>query len=737
MAGFFDGVTGVLKEVSKRIDVQVAADKKAKGKKRTKTQKLQDTVEEAAALDKEIADTTEAIRTAQENFEKDSLGDIDSGIGYLKHLIQTIGSGFMTSRRKDGESFGNLNSSINLMEMLADKKAVFTNGSLPGTYRYYSASHPKKEHQGQLEPNIDQREEAQAASVTYKNPFLEAVWKDEKVLGFAPQPTARPNERLPDAQLIEMSPEWGIKVLTNNPEFPGGETVPTSEIRELMFSVCEVSLTKPATATKAQKKTTDVTSAFKQAMAAHFKKSVKGDTHTLTFEVLLTPLMQEFQAKCAKAVEKSKALSVSSVRQKIGEFPAFVLPETLGVRDIFFSVDTTGDAAFAEVSAAVPALSFTDFFDKVVESFADMMFLQFRISRRLWKDKLEAASLSSDKALDVWGFFTDSIKNAYGSVARVKQKGKKRGNYRWKSKVNTPVFPVSDEGGYEVIGAYSYGRGVDIDPEGVFGVLHAQDPLALLDRYMVDRIVRAFIRRKPVTIERQVPQYADDKTTITGYTTETFTSAGPRAKTALEQEVLKMLRTRLTDQQILDVGLAVRNKDDATILDFDLNNWIAEKSRDGIQKVPLNNAAYSLADMQVNLPANICNCKMAEANVLLDVAGQEDFVQFAAPGTTLAPSYGDGTQDRLTEWLMATAAQKAVGWQFSQDAIRGTVADRGESPLAGAIESLPDALAAAERERQYHLDQLVQKGKTVGDIGEELGSDFLDIFRNDDEDADG
>ncbi|MEL7340007.1 MAG: hypothetical protein AAGM67_05925, partial [Bacteroidota bacterium] len=86
----------------------------------------------------------------------------DPSIKTLLSLIDTIKSEFL-KRNKD---YQDANSASNLLDLLSDKKASFSNGKLPGSYRYYSASHPDPKHQGQPELVFDDSQIAKNQTAT-------------------------------------------------------------------------------------------------------------------------------------------------------------------------------------------------------------------------------------------------------------------------------------------------------------------------------------------------------------------------------------------------------------------------------------------------------------------------------------------------------------------------------------------------------------------------------------------
>jgi len=703
-----------------------------KGEKKIK-EALTDIENRRDKLKEDIATALQAISDKQKAFETELGRADDSGIAALRSLVATIGDAYLLEQRSAGEAFGNLDSSANLLEMLSDKKAVFSNGSLPGTYRYYSASHPKREHQGQLQPSFQTKESADDKAVKLGNPFLEALWKGQKVLGFTEQPhTGAGGNHMPSTALEETEPQWGIKVLTNNPQAPRGEVLPTSEIRELMFATHKVSLRTTKNTTEPKASRPDFTTAFERGIKFALWGRVQEVTTATqrkeqTLRSVLEPVWNLFYAAFSRVATQAKeALDLGIKQAKVPAFPAFSSLPSPSVRNATIPLDEamgTGKYKFVDVTANAGATlafagsasqTFEWFYEQATNYVAEQLHGEMLESREQWHQGMLDAGLSQDDAKSVRSQFNELAGGAGKTIAATRSRRKRRRKRSdfYKGDVQSPVFPVSDARGYEVIGAFRYGRDVDIDPEGVFSVLHAQDPLQLLDRHLVDSLVRAFIKGESIEVEVREKQEPSGPIKIVKKRL-----AGPAARDYIGREALAAWREQLTDQQLLDVGLAVRNAEDPNLLTMNLNNWFANKGKDGVQKVPINNAGYSLADLSVTGGSNICNCKMAEVNVLLEAAGQEDFVQFAAPGTTLPRDFGDGTQDRVTSWLMSTSAQAAVGWQLSRDAIQGSVLDRGGSAAIGLAEDLGNVFNRAGRQ--------VAQASAALDLSEERAQDLL------------
>ena len=133
-------------------------------------------------------------------------------------------------------------------------------------------------------------------------------------------------------------------------------------------------------------------------------------------------------------------------------------------------------------------------------------------------------------------------------------------------------------------------------------------------------------------------------------------------------------------------------------------NWITEKNKDGVHKIPLVNAGFSLAELSAGITAPTCSCKAAEADVLLEIAGREGFVGIsnpgAQPGAPLPLALGNRGVDDVTRLLMESSMAASLDWGMSQDALRGAVPDQKPSSLIQSFKDLDDKFEAAARDRE-------------------------------------
>lgn len=648
------------------------------------------------------------LQTSAEQSRVDLLSGLreadELGVAALLRLVDELGTRF----RKKNPDYANLDSTSNLLDMLSDKKATFSNGTQPGAYRYYSASHPDPDQQGQPLWDYVQDEGGQRVKITA--PSLEGKWQGVKVEGFLPEyqvAAAQPGEKRPEAALGDVYPSNGIRILTNStdPALKRGEIVPTSEIRELSFSIQKVNVTHPGNSTFRTVKAASLGAKALKAIQDTFIVGTVDPEQSLSdlYGVISWDYLRE-QVKQAAIQAETKARA--AVGHVVPNFPNFTEPDfpltvvikgnTVDVQTPLSEVQTL--LASAGVSAQAETWSVQQIAELCGRQIGSSFQEQLARSRAAWIQSVNALddkTLSKQDKEMVFGVLNSALAAGLGveSLGKIDTTQLEAVKGRNKFTTNSPVFPVSDAAGYEVIGGYRYGRDIAIEANNPLDTLHRQDPLSMLSADLVAEVLDYLANSR-----------GGSKT----QTVQTHNSRGRKGSTKVQQDTtiaginakaLAQLRVHLTDTQIVDFGLADRNTANPSLIEFNLMNWFAEDSKEGISKIPILNAAISLADLTRNSGASSCTCKAAEANVLLESLSNEDYLNFA-PGsyTETATSVG---QNDLTSFLQTEAAKQGVPWQQSQMALRGQVMDRAGSNLletfSGAIKDLKGA-AEATRE---------------------------------------
>lgn len=668
--------------------------------------------QETAARDALTAQFEESRRS----FDLSVRNEVKDGIGYLLDLIEDLGDAYGASRRGTGLDFVNLEATHNLLDLLSSKKATF-GIQQPGRYRYYSASHPDRLQQGQLIADQKPKKPGEEKGSTFKNPVLDEDHRGRKVRGFVPSSQIRPpvGAKHPEAQFGDIEPEWGIQVLTGKKAKPRGEVIPTSDIKELVFASHKV--VSPGKRTSVTRKAQ--VSGLGKTLSSKLRRSANLSAANIS-PALASTITQVYYGggepylwwgrNAAKAVvalrsavEHAARLPRGDLSSTVPAFPALVFPSSVKIRGT--SVSTTAGAGTFRIEgstggdltiigkdgSATEKWSVEDFFNHAGPSVAHSFFRQLDRGVKAWYQLMVKAGFKKDEAAVLLSAFTKALSSGFGVRIRSKASTKTIKNDPKTTFIQSPVFPVSDDQGYEVFGAYRYGRGVDIEPKGVFDVLHKQDPFQLLDRETVEDLIDVIINRQGIP-----KRVASGKRRGGRAKTSTSKQSLTQSFNDVEKRVLEQLRKNLTDKQILDLGLAELTED-PTQLTLSLVNWFADQSKDGIQKLPINNAAFSLAELNPTRGTGVCSCKVAEADVLLESLANAEFLKVQTPGGVAPHGYVSGEDETgMTGWLTTVNAEASVSWKQSQDALRGKVLDRQpKTSLIGSFQDFKEAESQA------------------------------------------
>ncbi len=192
----------------------------------------------------------------------------------------------------------------------------------------------------------------------------------------------------------------------------------------------------------------------------------------------------------------------------------------------------------------------------------------------------------------------------------MKMSGKWRatGVYKKATNVLSPIFPISDGGGYRVYGSYAYGRGVDIQSETGWRKLIGDDPLEELDDAVVDAFVRGVLKSGTDTLTSQIDKSPNTDTSGMLKALMDLQKTNPAAFS----RVLKILKVgtgkKLDDgsYEQLSIEEHVKNKLESgrlpktdemkNMLAIGLINHFNRDDTPGTYTSPLN-AAHSLADI--------------------------------------------------------------------------------------------------------------------------------------------
>ncbi len=518
-----------------------------------------------------------------------------------------------------------------LLRILGDRKAAFLSDEVPGRYRYYSASHPDPSEQAPPSIVLLRQSGGTTDVETVPEP-VDPAYVGETTRGLLPAETA---ERLDLVKVAKVRPQRGVRVLTSKTTAPRGEVIPSHHVQEVRLAPVSIRYDLPVRESEGWTNRTGILREVRSDALSRFLGAARDagiSASSVLKDVMATPW-----AEAAVAVPIAEAAARAAV--------ALDLPRT-GVPTLPAEVIARGQTA--RTDAPLGPLGTPDWVEAACASLADSMRFQVEANASAWERAVTGANGPdvSRKAIDTfWGSLAGRLRVSVTSQDRREVKETKRKEVQ----VQAPVFPVSDEGGYQVIGAYRYGRGVQPGAGGAWSDLRKQDPLSLLSRTTVDQVLD-----------------------------EVVTNRKPSAE--LSEKVARTLRENLQDDDLLELGL-LRKKKDTDQLEVDLLNWVAN-GREGVHKLPAGNTPTELGDMALDPGRPLdtgCVCKVSPPGEVVD----EDLL---------------GDPGSVTEALVQRADQVAPQWRQRQDAVRGAgpgVRPAGSSSTVAQVDQAARQLEAA------------------------------------------
>lgn len=303
--------------------------------------------------------------------------------------------------------------------------------------------------------------------------------------------------------------------------------------------------------------------------------------------------------------------------------------------------------------------------------------------------------------------------------------------------LHSPVFPVSDEKGYEHYGAYRYGRGLSVESGGTFQYIHSgQDPFRNVTPQTAEEFLRVFTLVKEgkldnagflgralkgaqeaaskmvefVLEQRRTPLSED----ITSLPSESQTRGGAvvGAEDVVEKLGLSERERAQVEQSVVDIAhvvnelgqtsrgqdalheLLVANGDDPNILEqesFDISdtqfvrnfvNFAANYGKSPVFKTTAANAAYNLADLTSHLIAragDACTCRGSHSDVMLAAYARSSF---------LAVESIDQDEDKATAFASEEIIKGAGHHSVQQLEYEGAVNVQGSTPRVDRPQSV-------------------------------------------------
>lgn len=503
------------------------------------------------------------------------------------------------------QAFPEQDSSATYLELLSDQKAAYNPGkSLPGYYRYYSSSHPDAEMQGPKSLSVDPTTRVVSTGATVQPDSS----VDQVATGFVR--SADGVNSLGQVQVLA-----GIPLIE-----PGtGRTVSTPTHQIKTFAIAQFTTTRDGS---------------KTVMVGRRPNGFPAGP--------LAAAYTEYFRVAFGQVQAGLDTSVEVFEPAFDQVASIIFDNTSAFPSLPGSTRTLSQVPGDGVPGKVAALAAEAGAHAAKTAAAQML------ARQKAVDAGEPIVATDDDAAlgQAWAAIWPESFNVQGGVGKVK----KSKALSQAEKHSVPVFPVSDERGYEVVGTYAYGRGLAIDTLSSLSGFAASDDV---DYDEVETFLASI---------RSGTDYA-----------EAVGKLSPTAQAILASGTMSEDVT----------GVLAANNPDGTQLENEGRNSSAS-TKESTQKVTVQNAAYSLADLSADVNSRgVCACKGADADVLLMAYDTGLFVEAS---TTVDAGDTEAVQD----WLSDQVAAQSVDWASAQAAYRGTVLDTSSAGLFDAVADAVD-----------------------------------------------
>ena len=584
-------------------------------------QQVRDVRAAAVALDDPKAD--------QEQLAKNRAQALDNAKGII--AVVTAVQSQMSKSIPEGDS------SAAYLELLNDYKSKFNPGQdTPGYYRYYSASHPNPEQQGQKQLERDPTtgqlrtgaltDASEGGDITvfgFSDGLSEGAAMNPKVPVRAGLPIMRPGtkEAIP-------TPTHQIRALSFARHDVTVTTTKHVATGRVSFSFCQSTLSKAIKVKYAQ--ALGSTAALDRSVEDVFKSSFDSDLFVIqglipsewvsqvaapTFVGILGDrATAKFEATKTVDGKEVAVIAGSTLSEKVNTVAALLGD---GLAQYTAEVFVVWQQSVAAQYGPEGGANLTDDPVAKASAYSEVHATLSEVNQRVVPDQGVLGGLTSQ-----------SVQRAVTSVGP--------------APYYSPVFPVSDERGYQVVGNHRYGRGLSIEPGGSLERLNATttSQIANLSLDTVDELVATFDAEGDVS-------KALGTISIEG-----------RAEIASALDI--------TTEDLLSA-------DGPSIFQRQFAAYFAS-SRQSTQKTTVTNTAYNLERLgQHVMSQDVCPCKGAEADLkLLAWAEGADpkFLQVEQP-------------DELTEWASSQMVAASVPWAASQQGLRGAALDLKSPSIVG------------------------------------------------------
>lgn len=613
----------------------------------------------------------------------EAINELDTKLRQLRQGSQAnAGFGFfelfdlVSTKVRGGED---VDRSATLLEVLADKKSQFTNSSVAGAYRYYSSAHPDPSQQGVIPAREDTEDDATTATdgLDVRKGFI----KEANLIGITAPVQFKPSTSLTnpfetkgvglkdygELELASGQVERGLVILKAGQK---KEPTPTHDIRAISFQDHSMNYTKKSidTLNKVVFDSVTATKVLEGALLSLYKKAVPS-TET-------RPLNEALYYAVALRTEEATEYMLTGELEGLGKDPEnYTTQALIGTKENIKITHKGVELSSLGVNEAFAQSGFKNF-----RSFLKMLARSvagFYASKwaQVWIDELldnpnitqdqnaeersrRGGLLNSHIMVKGGAFYSVTSLTKINSILRALRKKEKTESTE-KVDVQTPVFPVSDNGGYEVVGSFPYGRGLSIEPGANWSRLaggYDYDPLANADPEIVDALNKAL-----------------------------YTASQNSSQNDIERALLNAVRANeggTKSTKVSDFLAELGSRTDGTqdrdgMILNGLRNSILSRRNAPTKLTPTNNA-LRLTDIlpvhDLNYPSSF---RAAEELFELEAFNEENFI--AVEGV-----------DQVTAWAKTQAEDASVAWKARQDALRGVALGSNNPETPNALEAISD-----------------------------------------------
>lgn len=271
-----------------------------------------------------------------------------------------------------------------------------------------------------------------------------------------------------------------------------------------------------------------------------------------------------------------------------------------------------------------------------------------------------------------------SGRSSRSSRSRSRNTGKREESFP--AEFYSPIFPVSDRGGYRLIGNYRYGRDMDISGLMTLRSMAKEDVLKFAD---------------PKDVEIFLNSLSNPDKKLVG----------------------RMYRAIKSNPS---VGSYVDNLDensDDFVSKFKGLVNLPTNTTAFTEKVYISNVARFLSDI-TPMDSETCTCRSIQADIFTEAFSAENFLQIVP--TEL---------DKLSKFQSSLSVEQGIKWKRFKDAISGTMLDYGRANVAEEsrrlIEGTPNFIDGLGKNLTVGFENMVESYGEISDSSDEFSRKFM------------